>query len=240
VSRLEADSKVREEIELRNDKIKEFTVAAKQELEDSHSITPKIFAIMPDKTMAIFLMMFKNTKEKEVIRDNIKKLILEKGCEEYVIVMETWLSQVNVEKNPEEALMQPRLNPKKKEAIMITHIKKGDKPKMGATIFEMNLKNEYVFDETIIMDDGGQTFSYWDIFQEENEVDKEMHESKIKAREQLIKNVSKELSGKFYQKFKAAKTEAEILDVLKDMIEEGRHKIEEKTMTLEDMENEPL
>jgi len=219
--------------------IKEFTESAKQELKDSHSIMPKVFAITPDKQMVVMMMMFKDNKEKEIIRAQVKDLIIKNKCEEYIIVMETWLSQVNVEKNPEEALMQPRLNPKKKEAIMITHIKKGEKPMMGATVFEMNLKDEYIFEETICMDDSGKTYSYWDIFQDENEVEKEMHESKIKAREQLIKNVSKELSGKFYQKFKVAKTEAEILEVLKEMIEEGRHKIEDKTKVLEDSD-EPL
>lgn len=206
--------------------------AAKENLKKSKSLAPAAIVSMPDGSMMPMIMAFSNDEEKVIFRDTFKTFIKGCGSTEYCTIMETWMSAVDLEKNPEDALKMPRLNPNKKEAIVIVQYKKDVKPRMGICIFKRDLNNEFIFDPVVITDTSLD--SYWDIFVDESKIDESFNKSREIARKKFLKGISKELSGKYYQEFKAAKTEIQKIRVINKIIKEGQEKIQDKMKTLED------
>jgi hypothetical protein len=130
-------------------------------IQSKASFTPVCFIIHEDYSLGINMMIFNDSKSKEKVKQQIKKLIVSQRIKGYILCMDAKLTTMKTEKNKVEsvsdALVHNLFTPKEK----ICHVIIYDKDK--------KFTDEYEKDE-------GELVSDWDIwnYQERDENEKKM------------------------------------------------------------------
>lgn len=199
--------------------MKQITQTAKNVLLENGSHSPQI--MIPTKEgMLVMLCLFSNYEEKKKLRDTIKKQITELKIDNYFFIAESWVT-LGDKDNP-KYLARPSRMVERQEALVITEFRRDLKGKGVLIPFEKK-KGKIRFKKKIDLPPGSSN-SLWDVYVDEEEVQREMDRGISENNQKVIDNIKKELLNKYSKKLKEAKTAEEEVKIIKELVKEADEK----------------
>ena len=179
---------------------------AKSELENFKEITAKvIFEAIDEKTnkkgLAVMIVIWKNRKEKEYMKEKLRETLVNLNLDKYWTVMEAWVSAAK----DDEFTKMPSRDINRKECIIVNEIRKDRKNKCLFQLFNKNGDNiEYEDNEMLDNKAESTVASSFDIWESIPELNKKHDETVIKHNKKVVENHIKFLTNKYLKEFKAA------------------------------------
>ena len=104
----------------------------------------------------------KDDEEKKLMREKMKKFISKNEIVKYILVMETWISVKKIDEVDIKNLIRPSDDIDRKEALVITEFKEGEKlTKSKIIFFYRSESNKIVWGEETKFQKGKSIWNVW-------------------------------------------------------------------------------
>jgi len=193
--------------------LKEVEDIAVVQMETNGKHSPQIM-IEYEGSVAIVVLCFRNTKEKEEMFDKIRGMIQRSKVSNYFYVSEAWMS----EQDKDMPMIRPKQRVDRKEILIIAEFRKDRKNKSVIREFK-NADGKIVWGKRQTTDDAERSTSFIDFFADKEEVSRIMDEDAQKAHSNYLNKLTKKMASKYKDEFKK---------ILDDKDEEGFLKLMDK------------
>jgi len=184
------------------------------QMETNGQHSPQIM-IEHEGTVAMVVLCFRNTKEKDQMFDKIRGMVTRSKVDSYFYISEAWMS----EQNENTPMIRPRQRVDRKEILIMAEFRKDRKNKSVIREFKKSADGKIVWGDRKAMDDGERSVSFIDFYANKEEVSKIMDADAEKAHSKYLNNLSKKMAKKYSAEFKK---------VLDNSDDEGFNKLMDK------------
>lgn len=179
--------------------------------------------------MVVIADMPSHREEKEKLRLGVKNLIRMHGSKRYFVIMEAWMCTI---KSGEKLFRMPNRDVDRIETLIVSEFAE---TKELTRMFPFRRETFHNKDKIIFekeMASQTDTASMWNIWADEDKVNKLHNESVEKINDAFVRRVAKNLSDKHMKEFFAEETTEGKIKVFKKIIREARIKFDGQSKTI--------
>ena len=202
---------------------------AKLILEETGKHLPQVIAqtnVDGKKELAIIAIPFGTQKEKEMALNGLRAFVKNMNVERYWAVFEAWMAKI--EKG--EKLFRPASRDVDREEVLIISEFSKDMTQKCIIVPFKREDNKIIFDKEV--NANKDYSSVWNVFLEKDGLDEKMDNFAEEINEGYFRKLAKSMAKKYIDKFNNAKTEEERVNLLKQMIEEGKGELSKQNKTI--------
>lgn len=193
-----------------------------------HSMTKIIFD-GPEGTI-VMALIFKNEEEKDELRRKVKKYMLTNNIKEYVFSSECWVAV----RDGTSLYKAPRLDVNKKQALVISLFRKGEK--CITKMFKFEKEGDKIIWNTEETLEGAS--GMWNIWEDEKKVKNQLKELIKENDEKVLIKMAKVLIDEFGEEFNAQRTEEGRMKVMEKVEKRSLELFEQERQKILEDENE--
>lgn len=119
---------------------------AKKVFEEQGIFYPQFIFVLPNKELEIGIIQFDEESKDNMFR-TMRRLVYEKGVEEYFVIFESWILKV---KSEEGITHIPKNHPERKECLIISHYRKDLKNTEIIIFFTKDKDGKIIWGERLV------------------------------------------------------------------------------------------
>src|SRR3972149_1443136 len=217
--------------------IEETSELARKSLIEQGKHMPQFNLVHLDGKISLILAPFKDSKEKEIMRDMISKFVEKEKIIKYFFITEAWLSKVGLGDYP----VRPTYDRNRISSLIICEFNKDMTKNMLSIPFHKEngkiiFQEEEKFNNVI-----GEFDSFFNVYLEKEGYNERQDKRIEELKNEFFKLASKEISDKFKERFINAKSNEEHNLIFKEMLNDmlqRKHKFKKSILTKEEAERD--